>query len=280
MAERRSVAADVVGSKPTSRPNLPSSPISGKAHWLKTRHASERQAQFQKSVPEPSLAKAPRAHSSPARPAGRTRRGSRASTRTDFRKEVPGFYASQLNSCEVNYTFRKLPSRRRFTSGSHRCRLVSLFVQGAAAHYALQPAARLPRACREFLRFVAARSRGRQARPAAVSASAQLQGQPAAAARLPRLQPRCVRPARRPSRSSSATKLVYRRGRNVLREHNAALCIAETEDFRSPELHTAVGHTSFACASRRRLQADAGGRLRRAHGRAARRPRRLRLLQA
>ncbi len=30
-----------------------------------------------------------------------------------------------------------------------------------------------------------------------------------------------------------------------LREHNAALCIAETEDFRSPELHTAVGHTSF-----------------------------------
>jgi len=32
---------------------------------------------------------------------------------------------------------------------------------------------------------------------------------------------------------------------DVLREHDAALCIAESDDLRTPEVHTAGGHTCF-----------------------------------
>ena len=31
----------------------------------------------------------------------------------------------------------------------------------------------------------------------------------------------------------------------ILRQHNAALCIAETEDLTTPEVHTAATHTCF-----------------------------------
>jgi len=31
----------------------------------------------------------------------------------------------------------------------------------------------------------------------------------------------------------------------ILREHNAALCIAESDDLATPEVHTAASHTSF-----------------------------------
>lgn len=31
----------------------------------------------------------------------------------------------------------------------------------------------------------------------------------------------------------------------MLREHNAALCIAESDDLRTPEMHSAVDHTCF-----------------------------------
>jgi uncharacterized protein YecE (DUF72 family) len=31
----------------------------------------------------------------------------------------------------------------------------------------------------------------------------------------------------------------------ILRHHNAALCIAESDDLATPEVHTAAGHTSF-----------------------------------
>ncbi len=38
----------------------------------------------------------------------------------------------------------------------------------------------------------------------------------------------------------------------VLREHNAALCIAESDDLLTPEVHTAEGHTCY------RLRRDGG----------------------
>ena len=31
----------------------------------------------------------------------------------------------------------------------------------------------------------------------------------------------------------------------IMREHNAALCIAESDDLATPEVHTAISHTSF-----------------------------------
>lgn len=156
------------------------------------------------------------------------------------------FYASQLNSVEVNSTFRKLPLPSKLEEW--------LASTGPGFRFSFKAPQRIThfsrlRDCAEHLsalfRFTA---------PAANAGKLGLvlfQLPPNFKADLPRLQTFLASPSfrlagtppvafefRHESWFTAATE-------NILREHNAALCIAETEDFKSPEVHTAVGHTCF-----------------------------------
>jgi uncharacterized protein YecE (DUF72 family) len=102
VAERRSVAADVVGSNPTSRPNFPSTaPIVTSRSQSGSRPASK-----DKPTPAPG--------------AGPVYLGTSgwayATWKPGFypadvsQKKFLAYYGSQLNSVEVNYTFRALPT--------------------------------------------------------------------------------------------------------------------------------------------------------------------------
>ena len=161
-------------------------------------------------------------------------------------KKFLGFYASQLNSCEVNYTFRKLPEPAKIHEWL--AQVPAGFRFSFKAPQRITHFSRL-RDCHEhvaeFLRFIA---------PAAEAGKLGLllfQLPPNFKANLPLLRDFLAAPT---LRATGAPPIAFEfrhaswftdEAENILREHNAALCIAETEDFRSPELHTAVGHTSF-----------------------------------
>ena len=56
------------------------------------------------------------------------------------------YYASQLNSVEVNFTFRQLPTEKQLTKLAGRnVRRVSLLLQSSAGDYTLETAARVRR---------------------------------------------------------------------------------------------------------------------------------------
>ncbi len=161
-------------------------------------------------------------------------------------KKFLGFYASQLNSCEVNYTFRKLPELAKIHEWL--AQVPAGFRFSFKAPQRITHFSRL-RDCHDhvaaFLNFVA---------PAAEAGKLGLllfQLPPNFKANLPLLRDFLAAPALRgPGAPPIAFEFRHEswftdETENVLREHDAALCIAETEDFRSPELHTAVGHTSF-----------------------------------
>src|ERR1700722_9686601 len=103
VAERRSVAADVVGSKPTSRPKL-----------LKSSDCGSTLPRVPKS-PTPVPATAPK---SLARLYAGTSGWAYPTWKPEFypagtpAKKFLEFYASQLTSVEVNYTFRALPTAK------------------------------------------------------------------------------------------------------------------------------------------------------------------------
>ena len=161
-------------------------------------------------------------------------------------KKFLSYYASVLNSVEVNYTFRKLPPAARLTEW--------LTQVGPEFRFSFKAPQRITHFSRlrdcdehvaEFFRFVA---------PAAAAGKLGLvlfQLPPNFKADLLRLRTFLAAPAfsaagappiafefRHESWFSPAVEA-------LLREHNVALCIAETEDFGSPEIHTAVGHNCF-----------------------------------
>ncbi len=151
------------------------------------------------------------------------------------------FYASQPNSVEVNYTFRTLPYRAA-TAGLARRHAARLPVQlqSSAAHHALPaPQSAKPRCRRGIHRFAETCAPSRQARSAALSASAQLRRRPRT--RLTFFWPlpgatqgaaNCV--------SSSATRAGLRMTpTRSCAKHNAALCVAESDDLARPKSHTA-----------------------------------------
>jgi uncharacterized protein YecE (DUF72 family) len=164
-------------------------------------------------------------------------------------KKFLGHYASQLNSVEVNYTFRTLPTQKQLEGWiadarapsptfrfsfkapqriTHFSRLVDCDVQVADLFAALAPAA-----------------------DAGALGLILFQLPPNFKVDLPRLQAFLGAPV---FRSANAPPIAFEfRNQSwfteetyaVLREHNAALCIAETDDLKTPEIHTAATHTCF-----------------------------------
>ena len=160
------------------------------------------------------------------------------------------FYASRMNSCEVNYTFRKLPTPAqveqwlaqvagplgegfRFSFKApqritHYSRLRACETHVAEFYAALKPVARAGKLgfilyqlppnlkvnlplLREFLSLKCMRRKG---------------------------APKVAFEFRHESWFGEETEV-------VLRRFGAAFCIAETDDLKTPERHTAVGHTCF-----------------------------------
>jgi uncharacterized protein YecE (DUF72 family) len=249
VAERRSVAADVVGSKPTSRPKFPFDPSSKIAPGgFSLPRVSEKQPAASLFPESNSLECA----SAPARLFAGTSGWAYATWKPDFypagvpAKKFLSYYASQLNSVEVNYTFRQLPSASTLENW-----LASTPPGFRFSFKAPQRITHLKRLrdCDEIVaQFVHTLEPVRQAgklglllfqlppnfkldlarlRDFLASPALQEQGRPAIAFEF--------------RHQSWFADEVYA----LLREHNAALCIAETEDFQTPEVHPAASHTSF-----------------------------------
>ena len=156
------------------------------------------------------------------------------------------FYASQLTSVEVNYTFRALPTGKMLedwlAATPERFRF-SFKAPQRITHFS-----RLRNCDADVSRFVSALEPVRQREklglllfqlPPNFKADAVLLAE---FLNLPALRgPGAPRLAFEFRHESWFADPIYA----VLRENDAALCIAESDELRTPEVHTAAGHTSF-----------------------------------
>jgi len=161
-------------------------------------------------------------------------------------KKFLEFYASQLTSVEVNYTFRALPTATMLegwlaaTPPNFR---FSFKAPQRITHFK-----RLRECDADVAQFIAALEPVRQAGklglllfqlPPNFKADA---GLLTAFFTIPALQtPDAPRIAFEFRHESWFSEEIYA----VLRQHEAALCIAESEDLLTPEVHTAAGFTCF-----------------------------------
>lgn len=257
MAERRSVAADVVGSKPTSRPNLLSIDCSTPYH-SGSESTLPRSAQNLKSQGVTGLPQLDAGNDAPIATSLST--GIYAGTSGwAYPTWKPGFYpaglsakrflehyASLLNSVEVNYTFRKLPSAG--TLDGWQAATPAEFRFSFKAPQRITHFSRL-RECGEAVsEFIAALEPVRAAaklgpllfqlppnfRADPVQLAAFL-STPALAGNTP---PMVAFEFRHESWFSEETY-------EILRSHNAALCIAESDDLRTPEVQCARTHACY-----------------------------------
>ena len=161
-------------------------------------------------------------------------------------KKFLEFYATQLNSVEVNYTFRALPTAKMLdgwlaaTPDSFR---FSFKAPQRITHFR-----RLVECAADVSQFLEAlapvRAAGRlglllfQLPPNFKADPERL----AAFLQIPSLTgPDAPRIAFEFRHESFFTDEIYQ----ILREHSAALCIADTDDLATPEVHTAATHTCF-----------------------------------
>ena len=154
-------------------------------------------------------------------------------------------YATQLNSVEVNYTFRALPTEKMleaWLAATPEDFRFSFKAPQRITHF------RRLRECEaDVAQFVAALGPIRNARKLGVLLFQLPPNFKADAALLtaflssPVLQtPDAVRIAFEFRHQTWFTEEIY----NVLRQHEAALCIAESDDLQTPAVHTA---SKFAC---------------------------------
>jgi len=163
------------------------------------------------------------------------------------------FYASKLTSVEVNYTFRTLPTAKMLegwlaaTPANFR---FSFKAPQRITHFR-----RLQECADDVAQFVATLEPVRQAGKLGLLL---FQLPPNFKADAERLSSFLAIPAFRTPNApviafefrheSWFTDEIYA----ILRQHNAALCIAESDDLLTPEVHTAAGHTCY------RLRRDGG----------------------
>jgi uncharacterized protein YecE (DUF72 family) len=166
-------------------------------------------------------------------------------------KKFLEFYASQLNSVEVNYTFRALPTAKMlegWLAATPEHFRFSFKAPQRITHFKrlqLNHVADCAADVSQFLEALApVQTAGRlglllfqlppnfKADPARLAAFLQLP--PLVAANSPRI-------AFEFRHESFFSEETYR----VLRDHNAALCVADTDDLATPEVHTASTHTCF-----------------------------------
>jgi uncharacterized protein YecE (DUF72 family) len=156
------------------------------------------------------------------------------------------FYATQLTSVEVNYTFRTLPSAKileGWLAATPATFRFSFKAPQRITHFK-----RLRGSEEDVAQFVAALEPVRQAAklglllfqlPPNFKADAELLGNFLA---TPALRTSYAPPIAFEFRHESwFSDPIY----SILREHNAALCIAESDDLLTPEIHTASDFTCY-----------------------------------
>jgi uncharacterized protein YecE (DUF72 family) len=156
------------------------------------------------------------------------------------------FYATQLTSVEVNYTFRALPTARMLDGW--------LAATPANFRFSFKSPQRIThfkrlRECEDDVaQFVAALEPVRQAGKLGLLL---FQLPPNFKADAERLSGFLAAPA---LRASDALQLAFEfrheswftdETYTILRQHNAALCIAESDDLLTPEVHTATDYTCY-----------------------------------
>jgi uncharacterized protein YecE (DUF72 family) len=156
------------------------------------------------------------------------------------------FYAMQLSSVEVNYTFRALPTAKMLEGWL--AATPPNFRFSFKAPQRITHIKRLRECESDVAQFVAALEPVRQAGklglllfqlPPNFKTDAERLGGFLAA---PTLRTKSAPPVAFEFRHESwFTDETY----TVLREHNAALCIAESEDLLTPEVHTAANYTCY-----------------------------------
>ena len=231
MAERRSVAADVVGSKPTSRPNHPPLPVPQPRKQATAEAASRQQ---------------------PTRVFAGTSGWAYPTWKPGFypagvsaKKFLP-FYAANLNSVEVNYTFAKLPTPAKVEEWIAQVPegfRFSLKAPQRITHF------RRLRECEshlaEFFQLLTPFAQAGRMGMVLFQLPANFKADPdrlAAFLQQPSLRLPSTPPIAFEFRHETwFTPQTYA----VLEDFGAALCIADTDNLKTPEIHTAPRHTCF-----------------------------------
>ncbi len=240
MAERRTVAADVVGSNPTSRPNI---------LFNSTESPAERVPRTtQAPLPSPEIAAA----AASARIFAGTSGWAYPTWKPVFypastpAKKFLEFYSTQLSSVEVNYTFRALPTAK--TLEDWLAATQPFFRFSFKAPQRITHIKRLANCAEDVAFLLSVLEPVRQAGKLGLILFQLPPNLKADAARLTAfLQAPALRAAGAPPiafefrHESWFTEEIY----TILRNNNAALCIAESDDLATPEVHTAATHTSF-----------------------------------
>ena len=255
MAERRSVAADVVGSNPTSRPNL-----------LICFVQNAPQRFLRCPIPTPRVPRPPKYIAVAAEHLAPAPRNLFAGTSGwAYPTWKPGFYpaevpsraflhhyASQLTAVEVNYTFRTLPTRPQlegWLAATPPGFQFSFKAPQRITHFA-----RLRECAEEVQRFLSVLE---QVRETGKLGPLLFQLPPNLAADPARLHTFLQHPL---LRSPHAPRIAFEFRHaswfsdeiyTILRDHNIALCIADTDDLTTPDIVTAP----FRCY---RLRRDGG----------------------
>ena len=161
-------------------------------------------------------------------------------------KKILHYYASQLNSVEVNYTFRTLPSAKileGWLDATPEGFRFSFKAPQRITHFK-----RLRECEDDVAQFVSVLN---PVREAGKSGLLLFQLPPNFKADSERLQQFLAAPALQGS-GSPPIAFEFRHEswfipeiERVLHDHNAALCIAESDDLVTPEMHPATTHTSF-----------------------------------
>ncbi|GGA73201.1 hypothetical protein GCM10011507_26020 [Edaphobacter acidisoli] len=165
---------------------------------------------------------------------------------TTPQKKFLDYYSSQLTSVEVNYTFRALPTVK--TLENWLASTPSSFRFSFKSPQRITHFKRLRECAADVAQFISVLEPVRQAGklglllfqlPPNFKADAALLADFLSIAAL---------------ENSGATPIAFEFRHEswfsdatyaILREHNAALCIAESDELRTPEVHTAATHTSF-----------------------------------
>jgi uncharacterized protein YecE (DUF72 family) len=240
VAERRSVAADVVGSKPTSRPkHLSFISVTAAQTLPGSRKASSASVKNAAPAAAGHLFAGTSGWAYPTWKPGFYPAGTPA-------KRFLEFYGSRLNSVEVNYTFRMLPTAKMLEGWL--AATPSKFRFSFKAPQRITHFRRLKDCVDDVDQLISALEPVREAQKLGLLL---FQLPPNFKADAERLDSFLFTPA---LRATSAPKIAFEFRHEswfndeiytVLRQHNAALCIAESDDLLTPEVHTAASHTCF-----------------------------------
>jgi uncharacterized protein YecE (DUF72 family) len=161
-------------------------------------------------------------------------------------KKFLEFYSTQLSSVEVNYTFRALPTAKMLEDWLAATQ--PFFRFSFKAPQRITHIKRLANCDDDVAYFVSTLEPVRQAGKLGLilfQLPPNLKADPARLTTF--LDAPALRAAGAPPiafefrHESWFTEEIY----TILRAHNAALCIAESDDLATPEVHTAATHTSF-----------------------------------